>query len=67
MASFLPVRRYPFSSEVFKALMSLIFAQMFLGVCRFSEYFYITKELAGAIAQTLDKQIDNQEDKWPLL
>lgn len=26
---------------------------MFLDVCRFSEYFYITKELAGAIAQTL--------------
>lgn len=40
-------------SKVVNALMSLIFAQMFLGVCRFSVYFYITKELAPAIAHSL--------------
>lgn len=40
-------------SEVVNALMSLIFAQMFLGVCRFSVCFDITKELAPAIAQSL--------------
>lgn len=40
-------------SEVVNALMSLIFAQMFLGVCRFSVYFDITKEPAPAIAHSL--------------
>lgn len=53
-------------------LMTIIFAQMFLGVCR--AFFFLPpcvflyyKGASRGNSSNSDKQIDNQEDKWLLL
>lgn len=68
-ASLLPPRneKVSLSSEVFKALMSLIFCTDVSGCLQGFWVFLYYKGTSRCHSSNSDKQIDNQEDKWALL
>lgn len=66
-ASFLLPKKVSCSSEVFKGLMSLIFCTDVSGCLQVFRVFLYYKGASRCHSSNSDKQIDNQEDKWPLL